>query len=64
MSAPDPLTTGLVIQGAGQVLKQAEDFVSAAAGTPGVSLGTMFGTFVHQRLKNLAEVGNKANLIP
>ena len=63
MNVPDPVTTGVVTATALQAAKQAQDFISAAAGRPGESLGAILGGMVHRRLENVEAVGNKAHLI-
>jgi len=63
MSVPDPVTTGVVIASALQVAKQAQDFIAAAAGHPGESIGTILGNLGRRRFDNIEAVGNKAHLI-
>src|SRR5437764_1273630 len=63
MIIPDPVTTGLVVAGALQIAKQAQDFIGAALGHPGESVATMLGNVAHRRLDNAEAVAGKANLI-
>jgi hypothetical protein len=63
MSVPDPVTTGVVLAGALQIAKQAQEFIAAAAGHPGETIGTILGNITHRRLENLESVGNRAHLI-
>jgi hypothetical protein len=63
MSNPDPVTTGVVLAGALQIAKQAQDFIAAVAGHPGESIGTTVGNFTRRRFQNVEAVGNKAHLI-
>jgi hypothetical protein len=63
MSNPDPVTTGVVLAGALQIAKQAQEFIAAVAGHPGESLGTIVGNFTRRRVQNVEGVGNKAHLI-
>jgi hypothetical protein len=63
MSVPDPVTTGLVTATVLQVVKQGQDFIAAAAGYPGESLGTIVGKWAKRRLDNAATVGSKAHFI-
>jgi hypothetical protein len=63
MSTPDPVATGIVIAGALQLAKQAQDFIAAASGHPGETLGEIFGGWSRRRVQNVEAVGNKARLI-
>lgn len=63
MSAPDPVTTGVALAAALQIAKQAQNFVAAAAGSPGESIGTILGNIAKRRLTNAEKVSNKAHLI-
>jgi len=63
MDIPDPVTTGLALAAALQLAKQGQDFIAAAAGHPGESLGTIVGNWTQRRVQNVEAVGNKAHLI-
>jgi hypothetical protein len=63
VSVPDPVTTGLVTAGLLQVGKQAQDFIAAALGHPGESIGTIVGNIARRRSENIDAVGNQAHLI-
>jgi hypothetical protein len=63
MSIPDPVSTGIVTAGALQLAKQAQDFIAAASGHPGKSLGEILGDWSRRRIQNVEAVGNKARLI-
>ena len=63
MSAPDPVTTGIVTAAALQAAKQGQDFIAAAAGRPGESIGTILGSWLQRRIKNAETIGNKAHLV-
>jgi|SRR5579863_7383478 len=62
MSIPDPITTGIVTAAALQAAKQGQEFIAAAAGHPGESLGTILGNLGRRRMQNAEAVGNKAHL--
>ena len=62
MSIPDPVTTGIVTAAALQAAKQGQEFIAAAAGHPGESLGTILGNLGRRRMHNAEAVGNKAHL--
>lgn len=59
----DPVITGVVTAAALQVAKQGQDFIAAAAGRPGLSIGTILGEWAQRRVKNAEAIGNKAHLI-
>ena len=65
MSLPDPVTIavtgGLVLGGANQVAKQAQDFLAAATGHPGESLGTILGNMTHRRIRNAEGMMSRAH---
>lgn len=63
MGIPDPVTTGVVLASALQIAKQGQEFIAAAVGRPGESIGTILGGLVHRRVENVEAVGNKAHLI-
>lgn len=63
MSIPDAVTTGVALAGTLQIAKQAQEFIAAAAGHPGETIGTILGNITHRRRENLESVGNKAHLI-
>jgi hypothetical protein len=63
MSNPDPVATGIVTAAALQVAKQGQDFIAAAAGRPGESLGAILGGWAHRRITNAETVGSKAHFI-
>jgi hypothetical protein len=68
MSIPDPVITGVVtgsvVTALQQAAKQGQDFIAAALGHPGESLGAILGNLVFdRRLENAAIVGNRARLI-
>jgi hypothetical protein len=62
MSDPDPITTGVVLAGALQAAKQAQDFLAAATGHPGESLGTIIGNVIHRRIENAERILSRAHL--
>ena len=62
MSVPDPVTTGVALAGALQVAKQAQEFIAAASGHPGESLGTILGKITHRRIENAEGVLSSAHL--
>jgi hypothetical protein len=63
MSIPDPVTTGVVLAGALQIAKQGQEFIAAAHGHPGESIGTILGNAAQRRVHNAEAVANKAHLI-
>ncbi len=62
MSVPDPVTTGVMLAGALQVAKQAQDFIAAVAGRKGESIGTILGDIADRRRRNAESVSSKAYL--
>lgn len=62
MVIPDPVTTGIVVAGATQVAKQAQDFIAAVCGHPGESIGTILGNVANRRLNNVEAVISKSHL--
>jgi hypothetical protein len=63
MNIPDPVTTALATAGALQIAKQAQDFVAAASGHQGESIGTMLGNVANRRWKNAESVSSKSHMI-
>jgi hypothetical protein len=63
MNIPDPVATALITAGALEVAKQGQDFIAAAAGHPGQSLGTIVGNWTNRQFLNTEVIGNKAHLI-
>jgi len=63
MNIPDPVTTGVALAGALQIAKQGQEFIAAAFGHPGESIGTMLGNIGRRRIQNAEAVGNKAHFI-
>ncbi len=63
MSTPDPVTTGLVVAGALQAAKQAQDFIAAVSGHAGETIGTILGNIANRRLKNVEAAISKSHLI-
>jgi hypothetical protein len=59
----DPVTTELIIVGVTEVAKRAEDFLTAALGHPGESIGEILGNTAHRRIENAQAVLGKSNLI-
>lgn len=62
MPIPDPVTTGLVVAGTLQTAKQAQDFLSAALGHPGESVGTILGNIIRRRRDNAEAIVSDAHL--
>jgi len=62
MGVPDPVTTGVALAGALQVAKQAQEFIAAASGHPGESLGTILGNITHRRIENATGILSGAHL--
>lgn len=63
MNIPDTVTTGITVVAVSEVAKQAQDFIAAASGHPGETIGEILGNVAHRRLKNAEIVSNKAHLI-
>lgn len=62
MSVPDPVTTGVVVATVLGVANQTQNFIAAASGHPGESIGTILGNLGRRRIQNAEVVGNKAGL--
>ena len=60
MVIPDPVATGVVLASALQIAKQAQDFIAAASGHPGETMGTILGNIAQRRIRNGEVVVNKA----
>lgn len=63
MGIPNPLETAVLTAAALQVAKQGQDFIAAALGHPGESLGAILGNFGRRRFQNMETIGSKAHLI-
>ena len=62
MSASGPVITGVVLAGVLQAAKQAQEFLAAATGHPGESLGTILGNIMHRRIENAEGILSTAHL--
>jgi hypothetical protein len=62
MNIPDPVVTGVTTATVLQAVKQGQDYIAAALGHPGESVGTILGNWTHRRIKNAETIGNKADL--
>lgn len=66
MSVPDPVTIavtgGIVLSGANQVARQAQDFLAAATGHPGESIGTILGNIMQRRIQNAESILSRSHL--
>jgi hypothetical protein len=66
MSVPDPVTIavtgGLVLSGANQAAKQAQDFLAAATGHPRESIGTILGNMMQRRINNAESILSRSHL--
>jgi len=56
------IEAGLVTAAASEVAKHAQDFIAAAAGRPGETIGTILAGWTQLRIKNVESIGNKAHL--
>jgi hypothetical protein len=63
MNIPDPVSTGITVVALSQAAKQGQDFIAAACGHPGDSLGTILGKWTKQRFDNMHAIGHRASLI-
>jgi hypothetical protein len=59
---PDPVTGITIATAVGIAAKQAQDFIAAAAGHPGESIGTILGGLAKRRLENAEKVAYGAHL--
>jgi Abortive infection alpha len=59
----DPVTTGLIGVGVAAAAKRAEDFIAAACGHPGESIGTILGNMSYRRSENLEKIAEKSHFI-
>jgi hypothetical protein len=62
MPIPDPIVTGVTTAAALQVAKQAQDFLAAAIGHPGETIGTVLGKIFLKRKENAEAVASKAHV--
>jgi len=58
----DPISTGVVVATVLGVANQAQNFIAAASGHPGESIGTILGNLSRRRIANTETVVNKAGL--
>jgi|HubBroStandDraft_6_1064221.scaffolds.fasta_scaffold814787_2 hypothetical protein len=63
MSVPDPVTTGIVVGTTLGLAKEAKDFIAAASGHKGESIGTILGDIVQRRRNNAETVIGRSHLI-
>jgi hypothetical protein len=66
MTSPDPIQSavaGIAKEAISAFLKQAEDFLAAATGQEGKSIGTMLGNLFHRRRGNAVKVLSKAEAL-
>jgi hypothetical protein len=61
MSVPDPVTTGVALASALQIAKQAQEFLAAATGHPGESVGTILGNMKRQRVQHVEQIVSKSH---
>ena len=63
MSVPETVTTALAVIGGLDLSKQTKDYLSAALGQPGKSIGTILGAYTHERIKNAKSIFDRAHTL-